>query len=404
MNATVVTPLTVESEGPTRGKIGWLFGLGHGHYAQFLNFQESFPPEEVDRAVWIGLEYGTSGDPLSRIPLVPKGLRLRRNVGWHARTGLAQEPEWDALFFAVEQMSLLPVIARHRSYLYVDLTPSLKAELAPWYAHQLSRNPVLNRMKTELHAQLCRAARGVFAMSEWSAAGVLRDYRVPANRVHVTLPGANLSRWRFVDRSQRSQTQPVRILFVGGEFLRKGGGLLLQWAEHTATRGWEIDIVTWPGQLPGWAADLLERPTSDGRISATLAPRLPSVRVHCGLSANSPEVIRLFEAADVFCLPTMADGTPIATLEAMATGLPVLVGQVGGIPELIADDETGFLLKPGDLSDLDAKLHALVSDPVLRRRIGRSGRRACEEYFNVDRQLREILAVIDSERAPSRFG
>jgi glycosyltransferase involved in cell wall biosynthesis len=106
----------------------------------------------------------------------------------------------------------------------------------------------------------------------------------------------------------------------------------------------------------------------------------------------------LVEAADLFCLPTLADATPIAILEAMATGLPVLAGGIGGIPELIDDGQTGFLLKPGDHSDLDTKLQLLIGDPMLRNRIGKAARRACEDRFNVDRQLREILKVMDSER------
>jgi glycosyltransferase involved in cell wall biosynthesis len=106
----------------------------------------------------------------------------------------------------------------------------------------------------------------------------------------------------------------------------------------------------------------------------------------------------LVEAADLFCLPTLADATPIAILEAMATGLPVLAGGVGGIPELIDDGETGFLLKPGDPSDLDSKLQLLIEDPMLRTRIGKAARQACEDRFNVDRQLRQILAILDSER------
>jgi glycosyltransferase involved in cell wall biosynthesis len=81
----------------------------------------------------------------------------------------------------------------------------------------------------------------------------------------------------------------------------------------------------------------------------------------------------------------------------MATGLPVLVGAVGGIPELIADGVTGFLLRPGDRRDLDAKLRTLIGDPDLRLRVGRSARRACEDHLNVERQLSEILAAIDRD-------
>lgn len=380
------------------GNIGWLFGLGHGHYAQFLNFMECFPADQANRAHWIGLDYSDSGDFLSKVALVPRGIRLRRNVQWHAKTRLAEQPHWDALFFAVEQLSLLPIVAAHRSYIYVDFTPSLKCELAPWYNHQIGRNPLVRALKIQLHRRLCQAARGIFAMSEWAAAGVRRDYRLPTERVHVTPPGANLRRWYYVDRSERNSRDPVRLLMVGGEFLRKGGGLLLDWAEATSARGWEMDLVTWPGDLPEWVRECLERPAPNDRVSATLAPRLSNVRVHCGLRANSPKVLQLFAQADIFCLPTLADGSPIAALEAMATGLPVLVGSVGGVPELIDEGMTGFLVKPGDPADLDNKLHALIEDAGLRRRVGDAARRVCEDHFNVDRQLREILAVIDRER------
>jgi glycosyltransferase involved in cell wall biosynthesis len=380
-----------------RGNIGWLFGLGHGHYAQFLNFQECFPEDRAERAHWIGLEYGSSGDTLSRIPLLPTGLRTRRNVLWQVRTGLAQLATWDALFFSVEQSNLHSTMASHRSYLYIDLTPSLKRQLAPWYDHQLSRHALVDHLRTAYRRRCYDAARGVFTMSEWAAAGVRSDYDVPLDRVHVTLPGANLKRWRFVDRRARSGHNPVRILMVGGEFLRKGGGMLLDWAEATDQSGWELDIVTWPGDLPTWVQGCLGQPSPNERVSAVLAPRLPNVRVHCGLRANSAELMSLFEAADVFCLPTMADGSSIASLEAMATGLPVLVGAVGGIPELIEDGVTGFLLAPGDPADLADKLHAVLDNATLRCRVGMAARRSCEERFNVERQLGEILTIIDRE-------
>jgi glycosyltransferase involved in cell wall biosynthesis len=195
----------------------------------------------------------------------------------------------------------------------------------------------------------------------------------------------------------RSTRDPVRILMVGGEFLRKGAGMLLDWAEGTDRNGWELDMVTWPCDLPTWVRECLGRPSPNERASAALAPRLPNVRVHCGVRANSSELMSLFEAADVFCLPTMADGSSIASLEAMATGLPVLVGAVGGIPELIDDGVTGFLLQPGDAADLADKLGAILENATLRCRVGIAARRSSEERFNVERQLGEILTIIDRE-------
>jgi len=103
-------------------------------------------------------------------------------------------------------------------------------------------------------------------------------------------------------------------------------------------------------------------------------------------------------------LPTHADGSSIASLEAMATGLPVLVGAVGGIPELITDGETGLLQKKDDFEDFSAKLDRLVQDRDLRIKIGRAARQTSEDYFNVTRQVRDIFRVIDEDnnREPHR--
>jgi len=121
------------------------------------------------------------------------------------------------------------------------------------------------------------------------------------------------------------------------------------------------------------------------------------VRVHCGLKANDPQIMDLFRQADIFCLPTQADGSSIASLEAMATGLPVIVGAVGGIPELIEDGKTGLLLRPANAENLQTNLEALIADRPRRLQLGRAAREACETYFNVERQIRDIMRVIDSQ-------
>jgi glycosyltransferase involved in cell wall biosynthesis len=186
---------------------------------------------------------------------------------------------------------------------------------------------------------------------------------------------------------------------TGGEFMRKGGDFVLRWAEHTSVKGWELDIVTWAGDLPPWALEAMGGPAAGARHSAALAPRLPNVRVHVGMKANTPEIMDLFASADVFCLPTHADGSSIASLEAMATGLPVVVGAVGGIPELVTDGVTGFLQRKDDYEDFEAKLNRLVEDRDLRLQMGQAARQSCDDYFNVTRQVRDIFRVVDENNA-----
>lgn len=380
------------------GKVGFLFHLGHGHYTQFLNFQECFPPEHASRPVWVPLLGEGAPDLLARLPLLPRSRRYARNQMWHARKALAGHESWDALFCAAEVTDFRQFMDRYRCYLYTDLTPSLKRELAPWYDHQLHGNPLILAMKNYRRSRLYQACRGIFTMSEWAAQGFQRDYGIPRERLHVVLPGANLNRWPFVDRSSRPiRAGPVRILMVGGQFQLKGGDLMLRWAAETKLRNWEMDIVTWPSELPDWIQEQLGRPGPETRASGSLAPRVANVRVHCGMRANTPEIMKLYEDADIFCLPTQADGSSIASLEAMASGLPVLVGAVGGIPELIDEGRTGFLLKRGSWEDLTAKLERLIDDRDLRLCVGQRARRSCEDFYNVTRQLREIMDVIDSQ-------
>jgi len=76
-----------------------------------------------------------------------------------------------------------------------------------------------------------------------------------------------------------------------------------------------------------------------------------------------------------------------------------VVGGVGGIPELIEHGKTGFLVEPGDVKALDRALQPLIEDRALRLSVGRAARQACEQQFNTERQLREIVRIIDADLA-----
>ena len=287
----------------------------------------------------------------------------------------------DVIFIASWNLRFIPYMLRYRSYFYVDFSPSKMRSLSPWYDHFFKKTAAM-RAARELSASLLpRAARGVFTMSDWCAEGIVADYGLNPARVHTVLPGANLRRWQFVDRSDHP-ARPVRILMVGGEFKRKGGDLLLKWAE-TAGPNVQIDIATWPEQLPPQARELIGNPDSFGSASASLAPWLPNVRVHCGLKPNTPNSVAV--RAGGHLLPAHPWPIRQTSLKAMATGLLVIVGAVGGIPEIIEEGETGFLVPPDDERALADKLDRLIRDRALRLRVGRAARQACEDNLNIER-------------------
>ncbi len=102
---------------------------------------------------------------------------------------------------------------------------------------------------------------------------------------------------------------------------------------------------------------------------------------------------RLFKEASVFCLPSYAEGFPMAVLDAWAYGLPVITTPVGGIPDVAKDGENMLLFNPGDIETLARQLKRMMSDDDLRSRICAASRDFARNQFNletINRQLGDL--------------
>ena len=107
------------------------------------------------------------------------------------------------------------------------------------------------------------------------------------------------------------------------------------------------------------------------------------------------DVARLLGALDIFVLPSLREALPIAVMEAMAMGLPVVATRVGGIPEVVEDGMTGCLVPPGDEAALAAALGRLVADPALAARLGAAGRARVQAQFTVEQMVRRVEHLYD---------
>ena len=107
------------------------------------------------------------------------------------------------------------------------------------------------------------------------------------------------------------------------------------------------------------------------------------------------DVPRLLAAADVLVLASEYEALPMAILEAMAAGLPVLATRVGGIPTVVSEGETGLLVAPGDVPALRDGLVRLAGDAGLRHSLGAEGRRRCLESWSAERMIDSYLHVMD---------
>jgi glycosyltransferase involved in cell wall biosynthesis len=84
-------------------------------------------------------------------------------------------------------------------------------------------------------------------------------------------------------------------------------------------------------------------------------------------------------------------------MEAMATGLPVISTPIGGIPEMVIQNETGFLVSPGDAVALADAIENVITDFSVAPRLGESGHKHARELFSIEKNVRSLLALIDPD-------
>ena len=101
----------------------------------------------------------------------------------------------------------------------------------------------------------------------------------------------------------------------------------------------------------------------------------------------------LFDRCSVYCLPSRNEGMPMSVMEAMAHGLATVSTPVGGIPQLIEDGVSGYMVPVGDDKALSACLDRLLSDEALRRRLGEKARSVISERFGVERQAEALIRM-----------
>ena len=102
------------------------------------------------------------------------------------------------------------------------------------------------------------------------------------------------------------------------------------------------------------------------------------------------DVAPYYAAFDALVLPSSNEGTPVSAIESLAAGRPVVATRVGGVPDVVAEGEDGFLVEPGDTDELAERLTQLARDPALRERMGEAGRRRVLPRYAVERLVDDI--------------
>jgi len=308
------------------------------------------------------------------VPLLTKASLDFGASRWHvvqslrARRALRRElRSWPADVVHVHSHSVSFAMGSTMAALPVAL--SLDTTVRDWWEMPAWRPPAYAgatiAASCALERRALQRATIVLAWTAWARHAVERS--APRARVVEHHPGIDLEHYRPAPRDPRER---LRVLFVGGRFERKGGEDLLAALGDDLGVTVELDIVT--------PAAVRER---------------PGVRVH-RLGPSDPELLRLQQSADVFCLPTKGDAAPWAVLEAMACGTPVIGARIGGIPDLLEDGHAGVLVPHDDRRTLAEALHSLLESPQRRADLAANARARCELRYDARLQTARMAELL----------
>jgi len=208
----------------------------------------------------------------------------------------------------------------------------------------------------------------------WKSA--LLELGCDARKVFVHRMGIDCARFQFRPRELKAG-QPARLLSIARLVEKKGIEFAIRAAAQARHRGFQYDII---GDGPLRPA--LEKLAADLGVGD---------RVRLLGWKQQTEVVALLDQAHLLVAPSVTgrdgdqEGIPVAMMEAMAMGLPVLSTRHSGIPELVEDGRSGFLVAERDVQALADRLDSLLSCPERWPAMGEAGRRRVESEFDIDR-------------------
>jgi alpha-maltose-1-phosphate synthase len=272
--------------------------------------------------------------------------------------------------------------------------------LRPWKREQIGRGYELSKWVEQTAIEMADA---VVAVSSSTRNDVLRLFKVDPRKVHVILNGVDTEEYKPVKKPELLTSLGVDVakpfvLFIGRMTRQKGLYYLLKAADFIDPN-MQIVLCAGDSDTPSLQEEL------EAMVSELSARREGIIWIPEMVSRRT--TVALYSHATVFCCPSIYEPFGIINLEAMACGTPVVATAIGGIPEVVADGETGFLVDAGlseqpphDPADADALARALAdainryaNDPQLGRRMGEAGRRRVVEKFSWETIAKQTLAL-----------
>jgi colanic acid/amylovoran biosynthesis glycosyltransferase len=237
--------------------------------------------------------------------------------------------------------------------------------------------------------KLINAARVIVTETDYSEKFLQERFPERADRIHRVYNGLNLGEFGHANFS----SDPPLIVAIGRLIAKKGFANLIR-----------------------ACALLVERERSfrceifgEGPLEKELCAQIEDLGLRERIQLPGPkpqhELRACLAAASVFVLPSVPeveggmDNLPTVIMEAMATGLPVVSTRIGGIPEMVIENETGFLVQPEDVMALAGAIEKVTNDRPLGQRFGQAGYERAQQLFSIEKNARELCALLEANFA-----
>jgi hypothetical protein len=329
---------------------------------------------------------------------LPRIERLLPGLAWSAmvarkvreyerRFGLdvVEFANWEAVGFCyLREPRRLPAVVRVHTPLFETLRLDKPGE----------RPTLAERFACWTEKRACLSADRLTASTRYHRRYMAESYRMTEDGIDIVPLGIDLS--SIPERSPRVGDGKFRILYVSRLEKRKGTRALLDAIPRVVDRHPEVELVLVGSDRPHAPGGRLHRDY--------FAERHARYSKHVRFLGFLPqaEIERWYRDSDLFVVPSVYESFGLVYVEAMSRGLPVIGGNAGGIPEVIADRKTGYLVAGDDPGEVARRIVELIEDRDLRERMALDGRERARDLFSRERMVETTERLYERVVASAR--
>jgi glycosyltransferase involved in cell wall biosynthesis len=249
-------------------------------------------------------------------------------------------------------------------YIYQDLSIDSIIDLKetkPWaykYAPFTKSSTELFKWRANFQKEVYDNCKGIFTMSHWLREHLINYTGIPAEKVHYVGAGINLD----INKITNEKRYGNKILFVGRDFYRKGGDLVVKAFLKLKEEMPEAELyVAGPKQKPIEICENSESIVFLGDISYD-------------------DLSRYFNMCDIFCMPSRFEPFGLVYIEALVYGMPCIVNNDFAMKEVVQDGVNGYLLSNENIDDLKEKMKLLLHNEAIKKNVFENREQYIKEY------------------------